>query len=103
MSAGRNAEAGTTRFPVVDVHAHAVLELSLGAAGPEAGELPDGTPFYRVGDYVLRGVRYAGTPGEAGLRPVHFIFGTRRYIGPGFKCETTRAARRLTIEATVQL
>ena len=49
---------------VIDVHAHAVLQLSLGAAGdagPELGTLPDGTPFYRVGDYTLRGVRYAGT------------------------------------------
>ena len=46
------------------MHAHAVLQLSLGAAGdagPELGTLPDGTPFYRVGDYTLRGVRYAGT------------------------------------------
>ena len=51
--------------PVVDVHAHAVLEVSLGAAGaagPELGTGPDGTPFYRVGDYVLHGVRYAGSP-----------------------------------------
>lgn len=50
---------------VVDVHAHAVLEVCLGAAGaagPELGTEPDGTPFYRVGDYVLRGVRYAGSP-----------------------------------------
>ncbi len=50
---------------VVDVHAHAVLEMSLGAAGaagPELGTAPDGSPFYRVGDYVLRGVRYAGSP-----------------------------------------
>lgn len=49
---------------VIDVHAHTVLELSLGAAGeagPEMGMLPDGTPFYRVGDYVLHGVKYAGT------------------------------------------
>src|ERR1700749_3145349 len=49
---------------VIDVHAHAVLELSLGAAGaagPELGTLPDGTPFDRVGDYTLRGVRYAGS------------------------------------------
>jgi aminocarboxymuconate-semialdehyde decarboxylase len=49
---------------VIDVHAHAVLQLSLGAAGaagPELGTLPDGTPFYRVGEYVLRGVRYAGS------------------------------------------
>lgn len=49
---------------VIDVHAHAVLELTLGAAGapgPEIGALPDGTPFYRVGAYTLRGVTYAGT------------------------------------------
>jgi len=59
-------------YPVVDVHAHAVLQTSLGAAGaagPEMGTGPDGTPFYRVGDYVLRGVRYAGTPfTDVGLR-----------------------------------
>ena len=50
---------------VLDVHAHAVLassEGAAGAAGPELGALEDGTPFYRVGDYVLRGVRYAGSP-----------------------------------------
>ncbi|WP_433802857.1 amidohydrolase family protein [Actinomycetospora sp. CA-084318] len=50
---------------VLDVHAHAVLAASegaAGAAGPELGALEDGTPFYRVGDYVLRGVRYAGSP-----------------------------------------
>jgi aminocarboxymuconate-semialdehyde decarboxylase len=50
--------------PVVDVHAHVVLPVSLGAAGdagPELGRDPDGTPYYRVGDYVLRGVRYEGS------------------------------------------
>lgn len=50
---------------VVDVHAHAVLATSegaAGAAGPELGTSPDGRPFYRVGDYVLHGVRYAGSP-----------------------------------------
>lgn len=50
--------------PVVDVHAHVVLPSSLGAAGPagpELGTAPDGTPFYRVGDYVLTGVRYEGS------------------------------------------
>jgi aminocarboxymuconate-semialdehyde decarboxylase len=38
---------------VIDVHAHAVLALAegpAGAAGPELGASPDGTPFYRVGD-----------------------------------------------------
>jgi len=57
--------AGTTpRAPVIDVHAHAVLPMSLGAAGsagPELGTAPDGTPFYRVGEYFLRGVRYEGS------------------------------------------
>lgn len=50
---------------VIDVHAHAVLRTSLGAAGaagPHLGVADDGTPFYRVGDYVLRGVRYEGSP-----------------------------------------
>lgn len=50
---------------LVDVHAHAVLEVTEGAAGPagpELGTTADGTPFYRVGDYVLRGVRYRGSP-----------------------------------------
>jgi len=53
------------RPPVIDVHAHAVLPMSLGAAGeagPELGRSPDGTPFYRVGDYVLHGVKYEGSP-----------------------------------------
>lgn len=55
----------STRPAVIDVHAHAVLRSSLGAAGaagPELGVEPDGTPFYRVKDYVLRGVRYEGSP-----------------------------------------
>ncbi len=49
---------------VIDIHAHAVLEGSLGAAGaagPELGE-HDGVPFYRVGDYILNGVPYRGSP-----------------------------------------
>src|SRR5213080_4748336 len=51
--------------PVIDVHAHAVLEVSLGAAGaagPEIGADERGRPWYRVGDYVLHGVRYRGGP-----------------------------------------
>jgi aminocarboxymuconate-semialdehyde decarboxylase len=50
---------------VIDVHAHAVLAMAegaAGAAGPELGTAPDGTPFYRVGDYRLNGVKYAGSP-----------------------------------------
>lgn len=53
------------RLPLVDVHAHAVLEVTEGAAGtagPETGAGADGTPYYRVGDYVLHGVRYRGSP-----------------------------------------
>lgn len=51
--------------PLIDVHAHAVLRMSLGAAGaagPELGVSAGGAPFYRVGEYVLRGVRYEGSP-----------------------------------------
>lgn len=49
---------------VVDIHAHAVLEATFGAAGafgPELGSEPDGTPVFRIGDYRLRGVRYRGS------------------------------------------
>ncbi len=44
---------------VIDVHAHAVLA---GVPHTELGTGPDGRPYYRVGDYVLHGVRYAGSP-----------------------------------------
>jgi aminocarboxymuconate-semialdehyde decarboxylase len=46
---------------VIDVHAHVVLEGTLGCAGhygPELDTGPDGRPRFRVGDYVLHGVRY---------------------------------------------
>ncbi len=49
----------------IDVHAHVVLEASLGAAGtlgPELGTDADGAPFFRVGSYCLAGVRYRGSP-----------------------------------------
>jgi aminocarboxymuconate-semialdehyde decarboxylase len=48
---------------VVDIHAHAVLRETLGAAGPygpEIGAEPDGRPWFRIGEYYLRGVRYEG-------------------------------------------
>lgn len=53
-----------TAAPVIDVHAHAVLPASLGAAGAAGPELSetDGVPWFRVGEYVLRGVRYSGSP-----------------------------------------
>lgn len=44
---------------VIDVHAHAVLE---NVPHTELGTGSDGRPYYRVGDYVLHGVRYAGSP-----------------------------------------
>ena len=49
----------------IDIHAHAVLPEVFGAAGvygPELTAEADGTPRFRIGDYVLRGVRYAGSP-----------------------------------------
>lgn len=50
---------------VIDLHAHAVLEEALGAAGaygPEVGESAEGQPWFRIGDYYLRGVKYRGSP-----------------------------------------
>lgn len=48
---------------VIDVHAHAVLELVLGAAGEHGPELTevDGEQRFRVGGYELCGVRYRGS------------------------------------------
>ena len=46
----------------IDVHGHVVLQESMGAAGPacgpELGAHPDGTPWFRVGDWRLDGVAY---------------------------------------------
>ena len=53
---------------MIDLHAHVVLESVLGAAGPHGPELDEGDPdtgrppCFRVGDYVLVGVRYRGSP-----------------------------------------
>lgn len=49
----------------IDIHAHVVLPEVMGQAGsygPELRAEPDGTPVFRIGDYQLRGVRYAGSP-----------------------------------------
>ena len=57
--------AALTRATVIDVHAHAVLDETMGAAGtfgPELAADEAGQPFFRVGDYVLHGVRYRGSP-----------------------------------------
>jgi aminocarboxymuconate-semialdehyde decarboxylase len=56
--------SGITTARVIDLHAHVVLEETLGAAGhygPELG-MRDGRPYFRVGEYVLDGVRYRGSP-----------------------------------------
>lgn len=52
---------------MIDLHAHVVLEETLGAAGPHGPDLhegddrADGLPCFRVGDYELIGVRYRGS------------------------------------------
>lgn len=61
----------TATLPLVDVHAHVVLEGTFGHAGgfgPELDEGPDHTRF-RAGSYVLDGVRYRDSPFmDVGLR-----------------------------------
>lgn len=50
---------------VIDIHAHAVLQETMGAAGrfgPELTVAADGRPLFRVGDYRLHGVKYRGSP-----------------------------------------
>ena len=51
---------------LIDAHAHVVLDATMGAAGaacgPELGYHADGTPWFRVGDWHLDGVRYEGSP-----------------------------------------
>jgi len=47
----------------IDVHAHAVLEETMGAAGDHGPELGrEVAPRFRVGRYELHGVRYRGSP-----------------------------------------
>ena len=47
----------------IDVHAHAVLEQTMGQAGEHGPELThDDPPVFRVGSYTLHGVRYRGSP-----------------------------------------
>ena len=48
-----------TTAETIDVHAHAVLEQTMGAAGTHGPELSnDELPRFRVGDYELLGVKY---------------------------------------------
>ena len=57
---------GLSDANVVDLHAHIVLEKTIGAAGeygPFMGSNPDGSPFFQVGkNYRLNGVKYVGSP-----------------------------------------
>ncbi len=47
----------------IDVHAHAVLEETMGAAGTHGPSLShDASPVFRVGEYELHGVKYRGSP-----------------------------------------
>jgi aminocarboxymuconate-semialdehyde decarboxylase len=49
--------------PLVDTHAHVVLEATFGAAGQHGPELVSGdAPRYRTGGYELHGVRYRQSP-----------------------------------------
>ena len=53
-----------SRPRTVDVHAHILFPELMGlagAAGPEMG-VADGASFFRSGDYVLRGVKFVGSP-----------------------------------------
>ncbi|MEX0923492.1 MAG: amidohydrolase family protein [Rhodovibrionaceae bacterium] len=57
--------SGIVSAAVIDVHAHVRLNSTTGAAGrhgPEFGEDADGTPWYRVGNYKLVGVRHKASP-----------------------------------------
>lgn len=50
---------------MIDAHAHVVLPGTEGAAGPDCGPESghDGdVPWYRVGEWTLRGVRYENSP-----------------------------------------
>jgi aminocarboxymuconate-semialdehyde decarboxylase len=64
-SALARSRASVGAAGVIDVHAHAVLADTMqaaGAYGPELGRDSDGTPWFRIGDYRLHGVRYEGSP-----------------------------------------
>ena len=48
----------------IDIHAHAVLEAGFGVAGrfgPELAVDDRGVPFFRIGTYVMKGMRYQGS------------------------------------------
>ncbi|MEO0996096.1 MAG: amidohydrolase family protein [Pseudomonadota bacterium] len=52
-----------TTAETIDVHAHAVLEETMGTAGEHGPELTDAEPpCFRAGNYVLEGVPYRNSP-----------------------------------------
>jgi aminocarboxymuconate-semialdehyde decarboxylase len=56
---------GLKEAKCIDVHAHAVLESAMGAAGvhgPELTEEPGKPAVFRVGGYTLHGVKYRESP-----------------------------------------
>jgi aminocarboxymuconate-semialdehyde decarboxylase len=59
------AEApGAVTAGAFDVHAHAVLEAAFGTAGPYGPELAadsDGVPYFRIGTYSMKPIRYRGS------------------------------------------
>ena len=51
-----------TTAETIDVHAHAVLEQTMGAAGEHGPDLStEDSPRFRVGNYELLGVKYRGS------------------------------------------
>jgi aminocarboxymuconate-semialdehyde decarboxylase len=57
------AEVSIHQAETIDVHAHAVLEATMGAAGPFGPELGrEPSPRFRVGNWELHGVKYRGSP-----------------------------------------
>ena len=57
----RNNHKALNKAQTIDVHAHVVLEETMGMAGEHGPELTHGeTPHFRAGNYELHGVRYRG-------------------------------------------
>lgn len=57
--------SGLDTANVIDCHAHVRIEVDMGPAwthGPEYGTDSDGKPWYRIGNYQLRGVRHTSSP-----------------------------------------
>lgn len=58
------ASGPDTSAQAFDVHAHVVLEAAFGAAGPYGPQLAEdaeGVPFFRIGSYSMKPMRYRGS------------------------------------------